>query len=253
MAILERKLDADAERIAVLRAVAIAAQPLGGGLVEGHLEFRRARLVDAILRLVVHVALGKRFGIELVLGRGEAETGSHAAQRRPLVEVLGSDLVAQDLGIVEHLTRGAELNRPIRIAFARGEGIAECDDEEILDHHVVLGELPAVRQLHRHRHTGIGAIERKGNARDGELALAGELLGLCLSAWPARLPGPDAIAVHAGELLGCDPDLHRMGVRQDVVLFRRSPRISALADRHVATRLAVTVIAGVAQRLCRPA
>src|SRR5215470_8557644 len=42
MAVLERQLDRHAERIAVLRAMAIATQPARPGLVEGGTEFARA-------------------------------------------------------------------------------------------------------------------------------------------------------------------------------------------------------------------
>src|SRR5262249_60411724 len=39
VSVLERELDADAERGAVLRAVASAGEPLRGGLLEGRLEW----------------------------------------------------------------------------------------------------------------------------------------------------------------------------------------------------------------------
>src|SRR5262245_14387966 len=99
----------------------------------------------------------------------------------------------------------------------------------------------------------MGTLERVGPPRDGELVLAGELLALGLAAGLARLPGPDAIAVGAGELLGGKPDRDRVRFRHHVVFLRRAPGIFALADRRVAPRAAVAVVAGLAYGLRRPA
>jgi hypothetical protein len=155
--------------------------------------------------------------------------------------------------IVDHLAIRAELHRLVRIAFARGEGIAERHDEEILDHHLVLDELAAVGQLDLDRDSGLGTIDRVGHARDGEPVLAGELLALGLAAGLARLPAPDAVAGRAGELLGRNADRDRVRLREDVVLFRRAPGILALAHRCIAAGTPVAVVAGLAHGLRRPA
>ncbi len=99
----------------------------------------------------------------------------------------------------------------------------------------------------------MGALERVGHARDGELVLAGDLLAFRLAAGFARLPAPDAVAGDAGELLGGKPDRDRVRLRQHVVLFRSAPGIFAFADRRVAARTPVAVVAGLAHRLRRPA
>ena len=47
--------------------------------------------------------------------------------------------------VVDHFPRRAELDRPVGIAFAGGEGIAERDDEDVLHHDVAFGELACRR------------------------------------------------------------------------------------------------------------
>src|SRR5262249_53158312 len=95
--------------------------------------------------------------------------------------------------------------------------------------------------------------ERMRHPRDGELVLAGELLRFDLAAGFARLPAPAAIPAHAGEQLGRDPDGDRMRLRQHVILLGRAPGIFALADRGIAARIAVALVAGLAHGLRRPA
>src|SRR5262249_21674284 len=129
----------------------------------------------------------------------------------------------------------------------------ESHDEEVLDHHVRFGELAPIGQLDRHRDAGLGAIGRVGYARDGELVGAGEALALGFAPGLARLPAPRALAVNAAKLLWRDPDRDRVRLGQNVVFSRRAPGISALAERRIAARTAVALIAGLAQRLSRPA
>src|SRR5262249_20831396 len=160
---------------------------------------------------------------------------------------------AQQGGLIDHLAPGAELHRPIRIAFARRKRIAEGHDEEVLDHHFRFGELAPIGQFDRHRDAGLGTIERVRHARDGELVGAGDALALGFASGLARLPAPRALAVYAAELLGRDPDRDRVRVGQNVVFSRRAPGISALAARRIAAGTAVALIAGLAHRLSRPA
>src|SRR6266851_2369389 len=162
-------------------------------------------------------------------------------------------ILAHQGGIVDHLAHGAEGDRAVGIAFTRGERIAERDDEEVLDHHLALAQLAAVRQLHRHRDPGARAVERIRDARDGQLVLAGKALRFRLAAGLARLPAPDAVAGHVRELLGRDGDRDRMRLRQHVIFLRRAPRIFALAYCGVAPGTAVAVVAGLADGLRRPA
>src|SRR5262249_47335701 len=155
--------------------------------------------------------------------------------------------------VIGRVAAGAELHRPIRVAFARRKRIAESHDEEVLDHHFRLGELAPIRQLDRHRDTGLGTIERVGHACDGELVGAGDALALGFASGLARLPAPRALAVRAAKLLGRYPDRDRVRLGQNVVFYRRAPGISALAARRIAARTAVALIAGLAHRLSRPA
>ncbi len=53
MRIFQRQLQADAERIAILRAVAIGAEPARPGPVEGRRKFRRAQAIGQSLALVL--------------------------------------------------------------------------------------------------------------------------------------------------------------------------------------------------------
>ena len=61
MAVLQRQADADPERIAILRPVAIGAEPLGIFAVEGVLELPGARIVDQTFLLVFEEPFGQRF------------------------------------------------------------------------------------------------------------------------------------------------------------------------------------------------
>src|SRR5439155_21603045 len=74
VAVLQRHLDADAERIAILRTVAVRGKPLRRALVERSLEFRRVRPVDEALRLIVHLAARQALRIESAIDRGEPES-----------------------------------------------------------------------------------------------------------------------------------------------------------------------------------
>src|SRR6516164_8490565 len=69
----------------------------------------------------------------------------------------------------------------------------------------------------------------------------------------ARLPAPSALAVRAAKLLRRDPDRDRVRIGQNVVFSRRAPGVSAPAERRIAAETAVAFIAGLAQRLSRPA
>src|SRR5262249_22498725 len=144
--------------------------------------------------------------------------------------------------------------RPVGIAFARGERVAERDHHEVLDDHLALAQIGAVRQPHRHRHARLRLVLRPRYPRDRELVLAGLLLLLDLAAGSARLPGPVAIAGYAGELVGRDRDDHGVGLGQDVVLFGREARGElAVACRRIAARPAVGLVAGLVDGLCSPA
>ena len=221
MTVLQRELDADAERIAVLRAVAIAAQPLRRGLVERRLELLRAGTVEALRQLVFHQPAGQNLRIVLIVAGGEAKPG-HGADGGLLLRLERRHLVAHQRRIVDHLARRAELHRPVGIAFARCERVAERDDEEILDHDLALDEFAPVGQLHGNGNARVRLVERPGHARDGQLAVAGKLLGFALAGL-ARLPAPDAIAGHAGKRRGSDLDYNGMGVGKDEILLRAAP------------------------------
>ena len=78
-------------------------------------------------------------------------------------------------------------------------------------------------------------------------------LALGFASGLARLPAPSALAVRAAKLLGRDPDSDRVRLGPNVIFSRRAPGISALAKRRIAAGTAVAVIAGLAQRLSRPA
>src|SRR5206468_7277036 len=91
------------------------------------------------------------------------------------------------------------------------------------------------------------------HARDGELVRAGHALALGFASGLARLPAPSALAVRAAKLLGRDADRDRVRLGQNVIFSRRAPGISALAEHRIAAGTAVAFIAGLAQRLSRPA
>jgi hypothetical protein len=74
--ILQRELDADAERIAVLRTVAIGTDPFGGAVVERLLEFGRAETEALAGLLVGQLAARQRLRIEY-RRRGQTEAGRH--------------------------------------------------------------------------------------------------------------------------------------------------------------------------------
>ncbi len=223
VAVLERKLDADAEWIAILRAVAVAAQPLRPGLVEGGLEGGRGEPVVALGKLVFHEPPRQDLRIVLIVPGGKAEGRHGGLGRRFLRWPERGDLVAQEFRVIDHLAGGAELHRAVGIAFARRKGIAERHDEKVLDYDLVVGEFAPIRQLDGDRHARIGAVERIGHARDGQRLVAGLLARLRLSAGLARMPIPAAIAGDAIELLGRNADHDRVGVGQDVILLRRPP------------------------------
>ena len=180
MTVLERQLDRYAERIAVLRAVAVAAQPARARLLEGLPELERRKAIGALGGLVVHHPPRQHLRIDLIVVGGKPIARRRGALAR-------RQRCAQDGRIVNHLAIGAELHRPVRIAFTRGKRIAERHDEQVLDHHLVLDEVAAVRQLDLDRDAGSGAIVRVGYACDGQLVLAGDLLAFGLAAL-ARLP-----------------------------------------------------------------
>src|SRR6516162_11422801 len=71
MAVLERKLDRHTEGIAVLRAMAVSAQPARRRLVECGQEFGRTEAVKALGRLVVHEAPRQHPGIVPIVAGGE--------------------------------------------------------------------------------------------------------------------------------------------------------------------------------------
>src|SRR5262249_62313331 len=98
-----------------------------------------------------------------------------------------------ELGIIDHLARGRELHRPVRIAFAGGERVAERDYENVLHHNIALAQLAAIRQPHSDRDAGLRPVLRIRNARDGELVLARQLLLFSLAARLAPLPAPHPI------------------------------------------------------------
>src|SRR6185437_6103893 len=108
MAIFQRHAHADAERVAVLRAVAIGTEPLRAAAIERVAEFARVRLVDQPLFFILHDALRQRLGIELV-GRGDFVV-------RHLVLLAGphGGEAAQVHRVVEHLPRVAHGDRPVR-------------------------------------------------------------------------------------------------------------------------------------------
>src|SRR6185312_14902041 len=103
------------------------------------------------------------------------------------------------------------------------------------------------------RHARLRLVLRIGNARDRQLVLAGKLLLLDLAARLARLPGPEAIPGNATELFRRDLHNNRVRVRQDVIFLRGAPGIFAIASGQIAPRSAVAIIAGVVDRLRRPA
>ena len=214
MAVLERKLDRHTEGIAVLRAMAVSAQPARRRLVECGQEFGRTEAVKALGRLVVHEAPRQHPGIVPIVAGGEP-----VARRGTLGRRFRRETGAQQGRLVHHLAPGAELHRPIRIAFARRKRIAERHDEEVVDHHLRVGELAPIGQLDRHRDAGLGTIERVGHTRDGELVRAGHALALGFASGLARLPAPSALAVRAAKLLGRDPDRDRVRLGPNVIFW----------------------------------
>jgi hypothetical protein len=224
VAIFQCHAHADAERIAVLRAVTIRAEPLRARLIERIAELARIRLVDQAFFLVRHDALGQGLGIEFV-GRGDFVI----IRRVVLLAAVHRGKAAQHDRVVQHLPRIAEGDRPVGIAFARSEAVAERDDEQILDHHIRIGEFAAVRQAHCDRHARCVAIERERHALDDELGAA-RLRPRLSGAAAARLPTPRAIAgAGGGKLLRRDMHDDRVGVRQDVIFPRGAPGILPVA------------------------
>src|SRR4029077_6552136 len=69
VAVFQRKSNADAERIAVLRTMTIGAQPLRAAALERLLELARRQTEDGALFLVFHEALRKRLGIGATISR----------------------------------------------------------------------------------------------------------------------------------------------------------------------------------------
>ncbi len=209
--------------------MAVAAEPAGGSLVEGGGELGRVELVEPIRRLVLHVAARQHLRIELIFGRGQPK-----ARRRALCRGADGHLVAHQGRVVDHLARCAKLHGTVGVALARGEAVAERHDEEVFHDDVAVEQLAAVRQLHAHRHARRHRIDGIWDARDSELVLAVELLALDLGALVsclARLPAPDAVAGHVGELLGRNADVDRVRFRQHVVFLGAAPGIFALANR----------------------
>ena len=76
VAVLQRELEADAHRIAVLRAVAVVAQPLRLRTVEGGAEFRRRQPQEALGELVFHQPARQHLRIDLRIARRQPETPS---------------------------------------------------------------------------------------------------------------------------------------------------------------------------------
>src|SRR5262249_59430652 len=110
--------------------------------------------VGALARLVAHESPRWALGMVPTVAGGEP-----IVRRGTLGRRFGREAGAQQGGLIHHLASGAELHRPIRIAFARRKRIAESHDEEVLDYHFRLAELAPIGQLDRHPDAGLGTID----------------------------------------------------------------------------------------------
>src|SRR5262249_10692649 len=82
VAVLQGELKADPDRIAVLRAVAVSAEPLRRGLVEGGLELGRGQPIVLLGELVLHQPARQNLWIIVVVAGGEPKTARPESGRR---------------------------------------------------------------------------------------------------------------------------------------------------------------------------
>ena len=189
MAVLERERHRHAEWVAVLRAVAIGADPLRRLLVECLEKLARARLVDQAFLLVVEQPLRQRLRVELLVGRREVEgAGLFRRDFRAHCEVFARVGVDR---VVDHLARAAEHHWAVRVAVAGRKRIPERHHEQVLDPHVRLDELAAIRQLHIDRNARGCVIKRERHAIDDDFVAARQRALPRLAAGRPRAPAPD--------------------------------------------------------------
>ena len=140
--------------------------------------------MEASGQFVVHQPPRQHLRIGLIVAGGKT-----IAWRRVFGGRSRRQFLAQQGWIVHHLALGAELHRPVRVAFTRGKRIPERHDEEVLDHQLWFAQLSPIGQLDRNGDTGLATIERIRHARYGELSVQGERL---VSVLPPALRGCQA-------------------------------------------------------------
>src|SRR5580658_5145569 len=97
----------------------IGTEPLRAGTFKRGKEFARGWIVNQTLFLVLHEALRQRLGVGCTILRCNLIVRSLLfGTARETANVDGIDR------LINHLTRGTEGYRPIRIAFSRGKTVA---------------------------------------------------------------------------------------------------------------------------------